>query len=431
MVTTVPPDQQQPATTPGQRSRMLKEILYHQEALTKQTWEMPPITPGEHSTSYLDMMKDPTVAYSVGLIQDAIVAGEWHVEPADREDRASLAMAEDIRKNLQDLDTEAALHDALDAIWRGFACEEITWRYQQKRFWLDTLATIDPEQIALELDDQMRVTAILNKPTGRAPQRTRRDKAWMHVHKPSRRRPAGESILEPAYRAWSSKNRLLQFWGLSIQRFGMTHMIVRIPANTPPTEQTNILNTLYQGRLDGVYLLKDQYAIEVLNPTQWANLTFEKAIDYQDQEIVKAVLFTHSPGGVATGQTYVTGAGLSEQSRATAARLQRISRALARSFTLDVIAPLCLANWGAEPAMCPRLVLPVPDAGRIATLAAPLAALVAAGIADPATAAEQIGLPEPTQAPPKPSGPPTQQTGAQYADSHSKAQANAAAHPPR
>lgn len=383
----------------GDRRRMLRELLYHEEAFTKQTWEHPPIVPGENATSYAHMMLDPSVAYSVGLIQDAIVAGGWHIEPSDREDRRALAMAEDVRRNLIDLDVDAALHDALDAIWRGFACEEITWRYGRPpssgRFWLDSLATLDPDQIALELDDRMRVTAILNKPTGREPQRVPREKVWMHVHRPSRRRPAGESILEPAYRAWSSKNRLLQFWGLSIQRFGMTHMIVRIPANTPPAEQTAILSTLYQGRLDGVYLLKEQYAIEVLNPTQWANLTFEKAIDYQDQEIVKAILFTHSPGGVATGQTYVTGAGLTEQSRATAARLQRISRALARSFTLDVIAPLCMANWGAEPAMCPRLVLPVPDPGRIATLAAPLAALVSAGIADPATAAEQIGLPEP------------------------------------
>jgi phage gp29-like protein len=378
---------------------MLRELLYHEEAFTKQTWEQPPIVPGENATSYAHMMLDPSVAYSVGLIQDAIVAGGWHIEPSDREDRRALAMAEDVRRNLIDLDVDAALHDALDAIWRGFACEEITWRYGRPpssgRFWLDSLATLDPDQIALELDDRMCVTAILNKPTGREPQRVPREKVWMHVHRPSRRRPAGESILEPAYRAWSSKNRLLQFWGLSIQRFGMTHMIVRIPANTPPAEQTSILSTLYQGRLDGVYLLKEQYAVELLNPTQWANLTFEKAIDYQDQEIVKAILFTHSPGGVATGQTYVTGAGLSEQSRATAARLQRISRALARSFTLDVIAPLCMANWGAEPAICPRLVLPVPDPSRIATLAAPLAALVSAGIADPATAAEQIGLPEP------------------------------------
>lgn len=392
------------------RRRMLRELLYHEEAFTKQTWEQPPIQPGGNATSYAQMMLDPSVSYSVGLIQDAIVAGGWHIEPSDREDRKALAMAEDVRRNLNDLDVDAALHDALDAIWRGFATQEITWKYGRSgrsqlstfnsqpsfgRFWLDSLATLDPDQIALELNDRMRVTAILNKPTGREPQRVPREKVWMHVHRPSRRRPAGESILEPAYRAWSSKNRLLQFWGLSIQRFGMTHMIVRIPANTPPAEQTNILSTLYQGRLDGVYLLKEQYAIEVLNPTQWANLTFEKAIDYQDQEIVKAILFTHSPGGVATGQTYVTGAGLSEQSRATAARLQRISRALARSFTLDVIAPLCMANWGAEPAMCPQLVLPVPDPGRIATLAAPLAALVSAGIADAATAAGQIGLPEP------------------------------------
>jgi hypothetical protein len=397
---------------------MLREILFHEEALNKATWETPPLYPGENAASYADMMTDPTIAYAVGLIQDAIVAGEWHLEPADRGDRSSLAMAEEIRRNLRDIDTEAALHNALDAVWRGFSVQEVTWRYEggmraagteahptgerptiarRGYFRLESLAGIDPDQIALELDEKMRVTAILSKPAGHEPQRVAREKVWLHVNRPSRSRPAGESILEPANRAWAAKNRLLQFWGLSIQRFGMTHMIVRVPANTPPVEQANLLATLYQGRLDGVYLLMEHYTVEVLNPVQWANLTFESSIDYQDAEILKAILFIHNAGGhAASGQTYVTGAGLSEQSRATAARLQRISRALARSFSQDVIAPLCKANWGVEPADCPQLVLPVPDTGRIATLAGPLAQLVNAGIADAAVAAEQIGLPEPT-----------------------------------
>ena len=388
----------------SERRRMLREIVFHTEAAFKETWSQTPIEPGDNGASYADMLNDPTVAYCIGLIQDAICAGEWHLEPAKKimsghssaDSSRSGSMALEIERNLRDIDVEAALHDALDAIWRGFRAHEITWDYRAGRHVLESLAAIDPDQIALELDDRMRVTAVLSKPVGHDPQRLPREKIWMHVHNPSRTRPAGESVLEPVYRAWSSKNRLLQFWGLSIQRFGMTHMIVRIPANTPPGEQANLLATLYQGRLDGVYLLKEQYTVEVLNPTQWANLTFEAAIDYQDSEIVKGLLYMYQPGGSATGQTYVTGAGLGEQARATAARLQRISRALARSFTMDVIAPLCKSNWGTELADVPRLVLPIPDTGRIATLAAPLASLVSAGIADPATAAEQIGLPEPT-----------------------------------
>ena len=112
---------------------MLREVLYHEEAMSRAAWETPPIYPGDNAGSYADMMLDPTVTYAVGLIQDAVMAGGWHIEPADRQDRRSLAMADDIRRNLEDLDTESALQDALDAIWRGFSAQEIAWRFDGRR----------------------------------------------------------------------------------------------------------------------------------------------------------------------------------------------------------------------------------------------------------------------------------------------------------
>jgi phage gp29-like protein len=384
----------------SKRRHMIREQLYHQEAIDRTAWEMPPIEPGDNSSSYADMLLDPMVHYGVSLIKESVLAQGYHIEQSDvgtgaSPGRGSAAMAIEIERNLADVDIEAALEDGLSAIWRGFWAHEITWQYSDRKFKLVSLAAIDPEQVTLELNDHMRVTAVTSKPIGHDPQRTAADKLWFHVHKPSRTRPAGESILEPAYRAWTSKNRLLQFWGLSIQRFGMTALKVTLPANTPPDKQTQILATLYQGRLDGIYLIPEDVFVEALNPTQWANLTFEQSISYQDAEIIKAITLLNSPGGSATGRTYVTGQGIDAEQRATAYRLQRISRALCHSFTAQVIQPLCLANWGAKPEQCPRLVLAPPDPARIVAMAPALAQLVGAGIMDTDIAADQMGLPEP------------------------------------
>lgn len=379
-----------------ERRRMLREIVHHQDAADKSMWNTPPMEPGDNTISYTDMMLDPSVSHAVSLIKEAVLGEGYHVEPAENS-RGTVAMAADVHKNLEDLDTEAILDDGLSAIWRGFWPHEITWKYGQRRHWLDTLASIDPEQIALELDDKMRVTAVLSKPQtgGGDNQRIDADKMWIHIHKPGRTRPAGESILEPSFRAYSSKNRLLQFWGLSLQRFGTAQWMLQIPANTPPARQSTILSTFYAGRLDGVYMVPDDITATVVEPKQWANLTFEQALDYQDAEIAKAILLIRSPGSVASGQTYVTGQGIDAQSRATAHRLNKISRELVRSFNRQVIQPLCLANWGAPPAQCPTLCLAQPDPARIIALAPAIAALVSSGIASPETAAEQCGLPEP------------------------------------
>lgn len=388
----------------GQRRQMLREQLRHEEANNRAQWEMPPIGGGDHLQSYAGMMLDPTVSYCVGLLQEAVVSAGYAVVPQGRS-RAQLLVARWIESNLANLPIADNLHDATDGLWRGFRAHEVTWvhssisaagRPTSHRFDLAELAALSPDQMTLDLDGRMRVLSITSKPIGFEPQTVAADKLWMHRNRPSRTRPAGESILDPAWRPWSSKNRLLQFWGTSIQRFGMQALKATVGANTTAARQQQILDILYQGRLDGVYIIPDDCIVEAMNPTQWANLTFEAALDYQDAEIAKCILFIYQPGGSATGQTYVTGAGLSEQARATSIRLARISGSLGRSLTDQVVAPLVAANFGGDPELVPHVMIGKPDAGRIVTMAVPLSQLVAAGIADPETAAEQLDLPEPT-----------------------------------
>src|SRR5207249_11619831 len=121
------------------------------------------IEPGDNARSYADMMLDPAVSYSVNMIKEAVLAEQWTIEPADSS-RASLAMAADVEANLRDVNIEPVLDDALNSVWRGFWAHEIRWRHAARRFWLDELAALNPDQIALELDDYMRITAVLNRP---------------------------------------------------------------------------------------------------------------------------------------------------------------------------------------------------------------------------------------------------------------------------
>ena len=184
-----PEQKYEPGPAAPERRRMMREILFHQEAQNRAEWEQPPIEPGDHLSSYAEMMLDPTVYYAVNLIQESILAGGWQIEPAERSS-GTLALAEEVRQNLADIDIEEALHDGMDAIWRGFRAQEIAWRYHNRRFRLATLAAIDPDQVALELNDQMRVTAVVSKPIGHEPQTIPRDKLWLHVNRASRTRPA-------------------------------------------------------------------------------------------------------------------------------------------------------------------------------------------------------------------------------------------------
>lgn len=375
-----------------ERGQMFREVVKHIEAINKSAFEFPPVQPGDNAGSYADMMQDPTVSHCIAMIKESILAQGWDIEPAEKS-RAALALADDARRNLKDLDIESILDEAMDAIWRGFQPHEIKWRHQQKRYMLDELAAISHDQIAFLLDDRMRITAIKSRSTLSQEDRTvPAEKLWIHTHKPSRRTPAGESILEPAYRAWKSKDRLLQFWGLAIQRFGLPQWMLQIPSSTTPARQAQIQSTFYGGRLDGVYLIPEDVTATQLQPSAWANLVLENAIDYHDNEINKAILLFMPP---AQGLSRTTGTSIAELDRATSYRMLRISRALCRSFKEQVIDPLCFANYGARPEQCPSLLLAIPDTSRIATLAAPFAQLIGSGVISPEDTADQLGLPEP------------------------------------
>jgi phage gp29-like protein len=375
-----------------QRASMLRETIYHIEALNKSQWEYPPLQPGDNASSYVSMMADPTIHYCIEVLKGAILAQGWEVQPA-LGSRGSAAMAVELQKNLLDIDVESALNEGMDAIWRGFQPHEIKWRYGQRRYRLDNLIAVSHDQIAFLLDDRMRITAIKSRPmVHQEIQTIEAEKLWLHVHNPSRSRPAGESMLEPAFRAWTAKNRLLQFWGIALQRYGMPQWMLSIPANTPQARQTDILNTFYNGRLDGVYLIPQDVTATETQPSAWANLTFENSIEYQDNEMIKALLLYNTP---QAANERTSGPEIIELARATSYRMLRISRELCSQFNRQVIQPLCMANWSAPPEICPTLALPIPDTSRIATLAAPIGTLIGAGVISPQEAADQLGLPEP------------------------------------
>lgn len=416
------------------RDRLLREIVQHTEAAAKLVYETPPVADNaQQYPQWAEMMRDATVAACVEAITSAILARPWCVRPA-AQTPAALAVAQFIEENLREIDLEAALETALEALWRGFSAHEITWKYEVFRcsgvqvsgngperlnartpehrsqfFRLAGLADIHPDQIAFELDDQMRITAILSQPppglplrkgegngapehlNTRAPERLPLEKVWLHRRKPSRQHPAGRSLLEPAYRAWRAKDSLLKFWGLALQRFGMPYVIAQIPESSSDGFAESVMNAFYQLRLDGVALLPESVAYQVHNPSSTTVLTFTEAIHYHDAQIRTAILLQFTEGSVMSRE-YITGEGLRQLARTTAYALQRAARSLCASFTQQVIAPLVAVNFGPAPEIVPRLTFPRPGETNLPEMASAWRLLVEAGIATPEMAREDMGL---------------------------------------
>ena len=373
---------------------MLREVLRHQEAINAQVYETAPISISNRAASYAEMLTDPTIASAIESLTSAVLANPHFVQPSDDKDRIAVAIAADVEANLRDLPTETILQNALTALTSGFFPHEITWEFaraKSRHFWLKSLGDLDTEQVAFDLDERMNIRAYRNQVTGQEERVVPVEKLWLHRHNPSRKYPAGRSILDAAHRPWKAKDNILRFWGQTLQRYGMPLVFVSLPATADANLQSDVMEAIYGMQLDGVCILPAGVGYTIQQPPQWHGLTFEVAVTYQDAQVVRRLLHALDSSG-GSGQTYITGEGIKQQMRTTAYLLKRISRQLCESFTDQVIRPLVYANIGERPDLCPSLMLPPPGETNLSDTAAPLTALKNAGIITAEQAASTAGF---------------------------------------
>lgn len=340
------------------RHQLLRDMVHHVEAQLRETYQFPPQFTDPHTPNLPDMLRDPTVSSGLEIITTAILAQEWTLTPGASD--TSGAIAREMEKNLRDVDIESACENALEALGRGFFPHEIQWRHQNGKFWLDDLADINPDQIAFHVDDQMRILSLVSRPIYRPDETIPRGKIWLHQHRASRRYPAGRSILEPAYDPWYRKQQLVKWWSLGLQRYGMPLVICQAPETFGQTDVQNVINAIYNLRLDGVAVLPDSIAYQVIQPTYGQGISFHEAILYMDSQIRRAILLAASETSTNGRDPSVTGQALQIEKQHSDNGASRWSHELCVSLTRQVIAPLVAANHGSDPGLCPRFTLPIP-----------------------------------------------------------------------
>src|SRR5262245_41501233 len=109
--------------------QLLREVIRHTEAANRTAFAMPPVAESSRFAQWTEMIKDPTIAGCLETIKNAILARPWSIKPGGETARAA-AVAQWVQETLRAARIEAALDEALSALWRGFAVHEIVWRYE-------------------------------------------------------------------------------------------------------------------------------------------------------------------------------------------------------------------------------------------------------------------------------------------------------------
>jgi len=342
---------------------MLTEIADRQRAWLKTLFEQPPVIDDldQDLTTYQAMMVDPTVSACIETIKTAILDQPPTIIAAPNGEH----VAAEIELQLSRLDLENWLWISLNALWRGFNAQEITWEFDDRaqQFHLLELAELDAESTGFGLDAKDRLQSILYQPGGAERQEIPLGKVWLHRHKPSRLHPAGQSILQAAYRPYRAKDQLTKYWSLSCQRYGMPQIIGSAPAGTPQSVVDDFLKASRAIQLDGVAVVPDQIAYQIITPTYAQAVVFAEALHWMDAQIQAALLLQFKAGSIL-GPENVTEGAIVAQGGSTSQRILHIARELSQSFTNQVVRPLVAANWGPQASveLCPQLLIPEPPA---------------------------------------------------------------------
>ncbi len=305
------------------------------------------------------MLTDAHVKACFNLKRWGVLSVPWRLEPADASPEAQRTH-EFVLYNLQTMQggVFSLLWRALDALAKGVAILEKLYAYRMEppyegSGYFGASKRKIPRSSGSEVDAYRDLRSlILYAPNGERLSLPR-EKFIVYAYNARYESPAGESDLRAAYRAWRSKERILQLWDLFLAKYASPTLIGVYKRGLPPAQQEELLRALDKVQQETAIIVPEEVKVDALEFKQSGAESFAQAIAHHNAEIAKSILGEtlttdegQRVGSLALGQVHLKV--LQTQLRALRADLAE------RVIQDQVIQPLVRLNFGDAPA--PRFV---------------------------------------------------------------------------
>ncbi len=242
------------------------------------------------------------------------------------------------------------LYDILSAIDYGFSLtEKIFAPLETEKFGtkiiLQKLKTRAPHSFEIHTDNFGNVSKILQHAS-----KGDIDIAYnKFIHYSYRREfdnPYGNSDLNlGVYRAWWSKNAVIKFWNIYLERYSSPVVIGKYPQNQISAKE-DFLKILRDIQIKTAFAIPDNFIVELLQANAKGNTDYESAIAKYNLMISRAMLIPDLlgfGGSEISGGSYALG---KEHFNIFYNIIQFIREELSRIINRDIINPLVLWNFG-------------------------------------------------------------------------------------
>jgi phage gp29-like protein len=246
---------------------------------------------------YDQMRVDDMVKASLTLKKFAALAPNYKIIPASQ-DGKDIEVADFITYTFNQM--EGSMNDALFQIMTaldfGFSVTEINYlQYTEGKFkgryGVKNLKTKRPHNYSFKVDrfDNLTKRGLINTVDGEE-----RDlpvnKFLIFSYQKEFGNWYGTSDLRPAYRGWWSKDTIIKFWNIYLERFANPTVLGKYRSNDP-TSRTNLRNILdnLTARTSITHRV-DEFDIQYLEPRRNSTEDFKESIGYYDRAISRSIL---------------------------------------------------------------------------------------------------------------------------------------------
>jgi len=253
---------------------------------------------------YDEMRLDDQVKACLSLKKQAILAPGWEVEPATEDNPQDQEIADFVTDIFQGVDGsfEYSLWEMLSAMDFGYSLQEKIWKTIEVGRWsgkwgLKALKSKRPHFYTFDVDEFSNIKPDGLVQTGLATSQVRlpADKFVIYSYQKEFGNWYGTSDLRTAYRAWWSKDNIVKFWNMSLERFGMPMILAKLKTSDPSKKQEvdNILNNIQaktsivapDGLVDFSFLESEQGGSR-----RGGQSPYEQALAFHNRAIARSIL---------------------------------------------------------------------------------------------------------------------------------------------
>lgn len=264
-----------------------------------------------------ELLKDEQVKACLYVKKQARLSTIWEIEPAS-DDPLDEEISEFCEWNIEKMigTLEDNLFEILSAIEYGYSVTELIWYLIEEGDWtgkigLKALKTRYPHSFDFDIDDYGNLKNLIqtidfNK------KKLPSDKFIIYSYNKEFENWYGHSDLRECYRHQWSKDVIIKFRNMFLEKFGMGTHVGKYPPGTSSVDQDNLLNLIDKIQSRTSIVIPDNVILEILEATRQGADEYQKAIDACDKAIARALLIpdllgfsgTSSVGSYALGKKH-------------------------------------------------------------------------------------------------------------------------------